>query len=280
METGRPFTMQEHKSKTLKNNINLSIHVHVNGLSFYTYNAKTKKATEVIRKSFADHTPIEMLHKEILDMFKEHKLLSQTYGEVHCSVENNLATLVPKSLFEENSLRDYVQKDIALESNDFVTYDIIPSADWVPVYVPFVNVNNMLIDAFGSFTYFHAVSIWLRGLGSHSQADGELVWSMYKENNHLHIALLRDKKLQFYNCFEARNPKDVAYYVLLTAKENNVSPNEVPLFLVGDITVADAVYKELYTFVRSLNFLAPENGLSFETPRLNTHQDFCVLNLV
>lgn len=272
--------MQEHKNKTSKSNAILSIHVHVNGLSFFTHNKTTKKASPIVRKSFASHTPVEKLHDEILDVLKTHQLLEKSFQAVYCSVENNLATLVPKSLFEEKSLHEYVQKDIAIEANDFVTYDIIPSADWVSVYVPFVNVNNMLINAFGAFKYYHAISVWLRSLSAHSKADGELVWSLYKEHDHIHLALLRDKKLQFYNCFEAANPKDVAYYVLLSAKENHISPNEVPLFLVGDIAADDATYKELFTFVRSLNFLLPEHSYQFETPRLHTHQDFCVLNLV
>ena len=68
--------------------------------------------------------------------------------------------------------------------------------------------------------------------------------------------------------------------MLLSAKENNVSPNEVPLFVTGDIVAEDAIYKELHTFVRSLNFLLPEHNFLFETPRLHAHQDFCVLNLL
>jgi hypothetical protein len=272
--------MQNHKNNTATNNTILSIHIHVNGLSFFTQNKKTKKATSIVRKSFAAHTPIEKIHEEIFKALKEHKLVEASQHEVYCSVENNLVTLVPKSLFEESSLHEYVQTDIAVEANDFVTYDIVPSVDWVSVYVPYVNVNNMLIDTFGSFKYYHAVSVWLRALSSHSKADGELVWSLYKENNHIHLALLRDKKLQFYNCFEAASSKDIVYYVLLSAKENNVSPNEVPLFIVGDIALEDATYKELHRFVRSLNCLSPEHSLKFESPKINTHQDFCVLNLV
>ncbi|MDA0779280.1 MAG: DUF3822 family protein [Bacteroidetes bacterium] len=272
--------MQEHNNKTSNSNTILSIHVHVNGLSFFTHDPKTKKASPLVKKTFTSLTPIEKLHEEIFNVLKAQQLTEKSFREVYCSVENNLVTLVPKVLFEENALEEYVRKDIVLEKNDFITYDIIPSVDWVTVYVPFVNINNMLIDAFGSFKYYHAVSIWLKALTSHSKADGTLVWSMYKENNHVHIALLRDNKLQFYNCFEAANPKDLAYYVLLSAKENQLNPNEVPLFLVGDIVEADNAYKALHTFVRSLNFLTPEHSLEFQTQKLHTHQDFCVLNLL
>jgi hypothetical protein len=123
------------------------------------------------------------------------------------------------------------------------------------------------------------VGVWLSALSRHSAADGALVWGLYKESDHLHIALLRDKKLQFYNCFEATKAKDVVYYVLLTAKEKSISPNEVPLFIAGDIAVDDEIYKSLHEFVRSINPLTAENDLEHVVPRISTHQDFCLLNL-
>ncbi|MDA9202109.1 DUF3822 family protein [Flavobacteriaceae bacterium] len=271
--------MPEYKTKNKESDLKLSIHVHVNGLSFFTHNQKTNKASQIYREVFDAYVPVENLHEHIRATLKTQGILEKRYNEVRCSVENNLATMVPKSLFEEAALHEYVQKDIDVKPNDFITYDVEPSTDWICVYAPFVNVNNMLLDAFGSFSYYHAVSVWLSALSRHSAADGALVWGLYKERDHLHIALLRDKKLQFYNCFEATKAKDVVYYVLLTAKEKNISPNEVPLFIAGDIAVDDEIYKGLHEFVRSINPLAVENDLEHVVQRISTHQDFCLLNL-
>lgn len=271
--------MLESTNQKSKSKIVLSIHVHVNGLSFFTHHPASHKANPVYRNVFSKPVPIERLHEKIYAELKAQNHLGNTYKEVRCCVENNLATLVPKSLFEEAALHEYIQQDIDVLPNDFITYDKLPEVDWVTVYVPFVNVNNMLLDTFGSFRYFHAVSVWLSALSKHSAADGELVWGMYKENNHIHVSLFRDKKLQFYNCFEGSKPEDITYYVLLSAKAHDFSPNEVPLFVVGGVVLNDPTYKELNRFVRSINFLSAENTLVFETPQLTTHQDFCLLNL-
>ncbi len=279
METGRAYTMQQQNNKKEKSNLVLSIHVHLNGFSFFIHEIASKKASGFFSKTFTEPIPIEQLHKEIQAELKKQLILQKSFNEVRCSVENNLATLVPKSLFEENALQEYVEKDLDLRPNDFVTYDQLEDQDWITVYVPFVNVNNMLIDAFGSFKYYHAVSVWLRALDRHNKADGEYVWGIYKENNHIHTALLQNKKLMFYNCFEAKTPKDVAYYVLLSAKKYGISPNEIPLFVVGDIAAEDATFNALYEFVRSINLLEPNHKLTFASPRLNQHQNFCLLNL-
>ena len=279
METGRRFTMPEHKTKEQKSSLNLSIHISVGGLSFFTQHSSTKQIVSFHKKSFPTTVTVEKLHEEIYKELKNNNLIGQTFHRVLCSVENNLATLVPKSLFEHNALHQYINKDIDVHKNDFITHDSFDSTDWVTVYVPFVNVNNMLIDAFGSFTYFHAVSIWIHALSKHPTSDGDLTWSLYKEGSHIHLVLLRDKALQFYNCFEANNPKDVVYYTLLMANKNNISPSEVPLFVAGDILAEDPTFNALYDFIRSINFLSPQNETLNKTPRLDTHQDFCLLNL-
>lgn len=279
METGRPFTMPEHKTKERKSSLNLSIHISVGGLSFFTQNAGSKHIIDFHKKRFSKSLAIDKLHEGIYNELKAQKLIGQYFNNVNCSIENNLATLVPKSLFEQNALQQYINKDIDVHENDFITHDSFEGIDWVTVYVPFVNVNNMLIDAFGSFTYFHAVSIWLHALSKHPTADGNLVWSMYKEGDHIHLALLRENVLQFYNCFEADNPKDVVYFTLLMANKNNISPSEVPLFVAGDMLAEDPTFNALHEFIRSINFLNPQNNALSESPRLDAHQDFCLLNL-
>ena len=153
--------MPEYKTKNKESDLRLSIHLHVNGFSFFTHNQKTNKASKIYREVFDSYVPVENLHEHIRAALKTQGVLEQSYNEVRCSVENNLATLVPKSLFEEAALHEYVEKDIDVKPNDFITYDVQPSTDWICVYAPFVNVNNMLLDAFGAFRYFHAVSVWL-----------------------------------------------------------------------------------------------------------------------
>ena len=98
----------------------------MNGLSFFTHNHKTNKASQIYREVFDAYLPLENLHEHIRAALKEQGMLEHAFNEVRCSVENNLATLVPKSLFEETALHEYVQNDIDVKPNDFITYDVDP----------------------------------------------------------------------------------------------------------------------------------------------------------
>ena len=270
--------MLESKTNTQLKATHLSIHVHVSGLSFFTHNEK-KQASAIVRKKFAPALSPEKLHDQLYQALEQEKLLEYKFKEVRCSVENSLTTIVPQALFELSALEEYLHKDIDLKQGDFIAHDLLPNTDWVNVYVPFVNVNNMLLDNFGSFNYYHAVSVWLDALAKHSHADSKQVWGAYKEGKNLHIALFQNNKLHYYSCFKAHNSKDITYYILFTAKELGINPEEVPLFLVGDLVEGDLTYEELYKFIRSINFINPESEVNLSVPQLNQHQDFCLLNL-
>ena len=113
METGPRYMMRESKTKNNEINSMLSIHVSENGFSFFTHN--NSKASKIIRVSFDKYITVETIHEKIYSCLKEAGVVGNSFNEVRCSLENNLATLVPKSLFEESALREYLSKDINLK---------------------------------------------------------------------------------------------------------------------------------------------------------------------
>ena len=74
------------------------------------------------------------------DPFKKYPVIEKIYAGPHGS-------FVPKSLFEEESLNEYLNKNIDLKENDFISYDVIARADWINVYVPFVDEASMISDS-------------------------------------------------------------------------------------------------------------------------------------
>ena len=103
-------------------------------------------------------TPKELLD-QLIHHFNTTKALNKKFSKVsviHC---NELATLVPKPLFDETNLIDYLKFNSKILKTDFITYDQLKVADIMIVYVPLVNINNFIFDRFGSFEYKHSASI-------------------------------------------------------------------------------------------------------------------------
>ncbi len=150
------------------NNLNekhLSIQLSLDGFSFCIINSVEKKIEKLEHFLFEDHSPTpEKLLKNVEDLFKKEKALQKRYGSVNISHVNKLSTLVPKSLFDEERMRDYLKYSSKTYTNDYIVHDELENHDMVNVYIPFVNVNNFFLERFGSFEYKHFSTILVNNL--------------------------------------------------------------------------------------------------------------------
>jgi len=78
-------------------------------------------------------------------------LKGQKYHSVSVSHTNNLSSLVPKPLFKEDRMSDYLSYNNKTLRHDYFAFDDLKNHEMVNVYVPFVNANNFFIDQFGGF---------------------------------------------------------------------------------------------------------------------------------
>ena len=139
----------------------LSIQVNLSGLSFFVLNS-TDATIEFLESVNFDkkQTPQNLLD-QLIHSFNSIKELQKDFEKVTLIHDNELATLVPKPLFEETNLVDYLKFNTKILKTDFITYDNLQIADIMVVYVPLVNVNNFIFDRFGSFEYKHSATIVL-----------------------------------------------------------------------------------------------------------------------
>ena len=67
---------------------------------------------------------------DLLDIIvKENKLLNHNYQSVSCLIVNNLSTLVPNALYEEDRKKMYLKFNTSLEGDELVVKDEIKSLD-------------------------------------------------------------------------------------------------------------------------------------------------------
>lgn len=107
----------------------------------------------------------------VLKCFDSEKILQNTFDTVHVIHENELSALVPKPLFNEEHLADYLKFNSKILNTDYFSYDHITANDCVNVYVPYVNINNHLYERFGEFEFRHFSTILIEsimGLEKHS----------------------------------------------------------------------------------------------------------------
>jgi Protein of unknown function (DUF3822) len=231
----------------------LAIQVATNGLSFCCFDTlnNTVKTIKTIKfNTFDTSIKTEDL---FADAFRENQELTVKYDEVIVIHNNNLSTFVPTALFDEEYLGSYLQYNTKVFETDFFAFDTIEKYDMNNVFIPYVNINNFFIEQFGSFNYKHANSILVSKLLDISKNKDEKKMFVHKNDYHFEIVVVQNQKLLLFNSFDYLTPEDFIYYILFTAEQLNLNPENFKLDLMGLIQENDEFYNIAYKYIRNVS---------------------------
>ncbi|CAI8194062.1 MAG: Uncharacterised protein [Formosa sp. Hel1_33_131] len=253
----------------------LSIQVNLSGLSFFVLNS-TDATIEFLESVNFDkkQTPQNLLD-QLIHSFNSIKELQKDFEKVTLIHDNELATLVPKPLFEETNLVDYLKFNTKILKTDFITYDNLQIADIMVVYVPLVNVNNFIFDRFGSFEYKHSATIVLNRVLTLEKNSKSPKMYLNIESSHFEIISIDNNHLKFYNRFYYQTKEDFIYYLLFTIEQLQLNPEEIPVVLMGSINKSDELYQIAYKYIRHVSLL-PEESMRYSNDANTNH--FTLLN--
>lgn len=233
----------------------LSIQVSLTGLSFCCFDTLNNTITSLKEVNFGTFNKSTTIEELFSDTFKNHPELKDTYDEIMVIHNNNLSTFVPTALFYENFLGSYLQYNTKVFETDFFTYDQVSNYQMNAVYIPYVNINNFLIDTIGSFDYKHANSILIEKILDASKNNDEKKMIVNFNYGHFEIIVVQNQKLLLFNSFEYLTPEDFIYYLLFTAEQLSLNPESFQLELLGTINKSDAFYAIAYKYIRNISFM-------------------------
>ena len=254
------------KSKHLDANAiikkHLSIQFSLDGFSFCVCDLQNKEVLAYSKYLF-DHqinTP-EKLLRAIRQIFLKDPELQHTFDSVLALHNNELITFVPNVFFDKENLKAYLQYNNKLLATDFYMYDSIKNQDMKAVYVPYVNVNNFLIDKFGSFDYRHASSALVENLLEEFAGKDKRIF-IELSNSFFKICITQNRKLLFFNTFEYKTDKDFIYYILFTAEQLKLDLNTVNIFFLGEIIKKKELLIAIEKYFNAVKLIEPKPLLS------------------
>jgi hypothetical protein len=265
--------------KNITTNQELSIQVSLSGLSFCILQRDSNTISYIKHVVFDKKlNPFEALD-QLKHVFNTDDALLHTFKKVQVIHTNELSTLVPKPLFNEDNLADYLKFNSKILKSDFIAYDAISINDSVNVYVPYININNFIYDMYGSFTFKHSSTILIEAvltIEKHSEAT-----KVYVNINADHFEIIVTKKgeLLLYNTFEYTTKEDFIYYLLFTAEQLDLNPETFNLIFIGDIDSKDDLYIMAYKYVRFVLLGNREDDYkySFNAQPASYHSNFTLI---
>nr|WP_315248221.1 DUF3822 family protein [uncultured Flavobacterium sp.] len=233
----------------------LSIQVSLTGFSFCCFDTLNNTITTFNEVQFNTSKKTITIEESYAEAFKKFPELKDSYDEIMVIHNNNLSTFVPSALFDEDYMGSYLQYTTKVFETDFFTYDKISNYEMNAVYIPYVNINNFLIDNVGSFDYKHVNSILVEKILEASKNNDNKKMIVNFNPDYFEIIVVQNQKLLLFNSFEYQTPEDFIYYLLFTAEQLSLNPEVFPLELLGTIHKNDPFYAIAYKYIRNVSFL-------------------------
>lgn len=250
----------------------LSIQVSLNGLSFCVLDTLSGKPLLLQQLPFSNLQRSIKMEDLLAMVFKENPELNYQYDEILIVHSNNLSTFVPTALFDEEFLGSYLQYNTKVFETDFFTFDALEKYEMNHVYIPYVNMNNFFIDQYGAFDYKHANTILVSKLLDLSKNKEERKMFVHANESHFEIIVVQNQKLHLFNSFEYKTPEDFIYYILFTAEQLQMNPENFNLDFIGSITENDAFYQIAYKYIRNISLMdVSDNKNSFTEKENREH---------
>lgn len=266
-------------SKDQNTHKKLSIQVSLNGLSFCILNQKENSIVFYRKVNFGKQLdPIKILSQIELE-YENQKELNQPVDEVTLLFSNQLFSLVPQELFEENNLSNYLKFNTKILKTDFIAFDTIQE-EIVNVYIPYANITNYFFDRYGEFEYRHSLSVLIETLLKKEKDQKGLRMYLYVYQQNYDLVVIENGKLLLANSFEFDTREDFLYYILFTAEQLDLDPDSLELVLLGEINKDSEEYKMTWVYIRNISFVGPFHNFSFESAEKpgQDSEEFLLLN--
>ncbi|MFS4481445.1 DUF3822 family protein [Hyunsoonleella sp. 2307UL5-6] len=254
----------------------LSIQISLSGLSFCVLNTASNSITNFEHIPFdKKNNPYEALER-IMHYFDIRDYLKTVFDDILVIHENELSTLVPKPLFNADYLADYLKFNSKILKSDVLCYDTLEVNDSVNVYVPYINVNNYIYEAFGEFTFKHYSTLLVEEVLKLEKENSTSKVYAHITAHHFEIIALERNKLNLYNTFEYDNPEDFIYYLLFTIEQLGYNPETIHLVLIGNVALEDDLYNIAYKYIRNISL--HQGNITIPNDRDSKYSNFIIAN--
>lgn len=239
----------------------LIIQASLQKFSFVVKDNLSHEITFFASEAITNNKPIE----EQLDaIFTKYPLLIDQYAEVVILHDSTLNAFVPQPIFKEENMGAYLQYNTKVFATDFFAYDELSMYEMNNVYIPYLSINNFLLDKFGTFTYQNIHTELVSQLLNLSKATGETQVYAYIQKDHFEIIVAKTGKLVLFNSFQFNTEQDFIYYILFTYEQLQLDPESHCLTLIGRIDNESELYQQAYTYIRNVALLETKTFINVD----------------
>lgn len=226
--------------------------VGVNGVSLTAANGEKVLALKSWSISGSERD-FQSVESELRAIFGAEPLLDLPFREKYCYLSTAASTLVPRRLFDPNSVEKYFKMLLREGQGRSYGFEPLDLFDCHLVWAADDSLFQLCTHYFPQANIKHLAVPLLRAYTALAPADGYAVFANLR-GQRVQIAVFERQNLAFFNVFDYSKPNDLLYYVLLAYKQFNLDPLEIPLTLSGTLLEDSEIFKQLTRYIRPLRF--------------------------
>ena len=183
------------------------------------------------------------------------------WHHVRVAVHHERATLLPTALFRPADAAALLALHCDVDpDHERVLWHTHPAADLTAVFATEAALPDWLAATYGAGVaqVLPHQSALLEGV-LHQPSRAETSFAPNPATVHLHVsaglltvAVVRGRKLEFSNVFAFTTPEDLVYFTILVMQELQLTPEQVPVTVWGDLTPDAALLQVLRRYVRTV----------------------------
>lgn len=205
---------------------------------------------------------------ETLDvLFEAHAFLKANYWKtIKVSLKNQNFVQVPKALFSEDSLVDYLKFNTHVHSDeeDFIPL-FLKNTQAVTVFAISKDIQDWfkIIYPNNNPLFVHQSAVLIDGVMEAAKEHQGNPLYIYIDRFKLHVLSVHNGKLIFYNQFIIKQFSDYIKYIMLVMKSLNMNQQTSQVVLWGYIGKNSPHYHEFYKYINNVTFGERPDRLDF-----------------
>ena len=188
---------------------------------------------------------------------KHHFLQAGFWKSVKISFKTGKFSHIPASLFEPDSLEDYLRLNCQINTEkesllyyrsiqtDAITAFAIPKKihEWISSLYPNAEVG-----------FVHQSSAIIEGVFHFAKSHPQHEMFLYIDRFKIHVVTLKDRQLEYYNQFVIITFSDYIRYIMLVMKSLKKDQQKSDVVIWGYIGKQSPHYNEFYKYIQNISF--------------------------
>tara|TARA_B100000989_G_scaffold168358_1_gene125982 strand:+ start:1120 stop:1896 length:777 start_codon:yes stop_codon:yes gene_type:complete len=223
---------------------NLSIHLFVNGFSFYT---PSRTEFNPITKNIGD---FESALEGLLNFYPK-----EIFSGAQIISYHQPSTFVPIKFFDKNLLKNYLQILGNIDDNSAINFDLLKEESQVNVYSYPKIILKILNQQINNGTLYHYNSLLyseVNKLSNFSEKEYQLY--IHLQKGAMDLYLTKNSYVIFQNHFGIKNKDEFLYYVFYIVEQYKLSSDQFEIVFLGEIRAFKTYYQSIKEFHQIIRF--------------------------